>query len=290
MINPLFIFCLCLLLLSGCNPGNGRQDEFVAYDANLYKRVAINYEIQGKGDTTLVFIHGWNLDLRYWDYPVKHLKSDYRVLALDLAGHGSSGKDRTNWAAESFAQDIVNIIKKEELKNIILIAHSMGGEIALEVVNQIPEKIIGMIGVENFRDVDFSITPAFRQDFTSYLNKFKTDYPEMADAYAREHIRSTNRDVINRIVKDYKKSDPKVALTIFKNMVPKYAEAKQNLQRLPFKLRIIASDYAPYNEGALKRYARNGYEIVWIDQAGHFPMVEQPEEFLSALEAMLKDI
>ena len=172
----------------------------------------------------------------------------------------------------------------------MLIGHSLGGEVALEVYLTHPDSIIAIIGIDNFKDVSFEITPTFQEGFKEYINKFKRNYPEMADSFARENIRTNNRELINRIVQDYKNADPKIALAIFKNMIPKYASDKTALQKLPFKLRIIASDYAPYNEKALQQYAHVGYKIEWIKNAGHFPMVEQPEEFAVAMSRMLTDI
>lgn len=277
-------------LLQCCNPSPNRPDNDFIYDAKQYERVSLNYTLTGKGDTTLFFIHGWNLNLGYWDGIVDHLKSRYRIVAMDLAGHGNSGKDRTSWTAESFARDIVGIITKEKLNNVILVGHSLGGELALAVYELSPQAIIAIIGVDNFKDISFSITPKFREEFKEYLAKFKRNYTEMADAFARENIRSTNRDQINRIVKDYRDADPKIALAIFTNMVPRYESDKNLLQKLPFKLRIIASDYEPYNEQALKQYCHAGYNIEWIQEAGHFPMVEQPEQFANAMDRVLADI
>jgi pimeloyl-ACP methyl ester carboxylesterase len=277
-------------LFIGCNPGSRPEDDFLQYDAKQYERVSINYEVEGKGDTAVVFIHGWNLDHHYWDSIVNHLNPRYRTLSLDLAGHGDSGKDRISWTAESFGRDIAGIISKEGLKQVVLVGHSLGGEVALEVFQLNPDPIIGIIGIDNFKDVGFTVTPALETELKEYINRFKRNYSEMADSFARENIRSTNRDVINRIVKDYKSADPKIALAIFKNMVPKYAGAKNILQTLPFKLRIIASDYEPVNEDALKRYAKNGYLIEWVHDAGHFPMVEQPDQFSAAMDKMLSDL
>jgi sigma-B regulation protein RsbQ len=276
-------------LLQCCGPGADRPDDF-AYDAKQYERVSLNYTVTGQGDTTLFFIHGWNLNLGYWDKMVSRFKSQYRIVALDLAGHGNSGKDRISWTAESFARDIVGIIAKEKLRNVIFVGHSLGGELALEAYRLDPEAVIAIIGVDNFKDISFTITPEFRAEFKAYIAKFKRNYPEMADAFARENIRSTNREQINRIVQDYRNADPKIALAVFKNMVPMYESDKVMLQKLPFKLRIIASDYQPYNEKALKQYCQFGYSIEWVHEAGHFPMVEQPEQFATAMEKVLEDI
>src|SRR6476469_2221605 len=63
--------------------------------------VSIVYEVRGKGDTALVFLHGWCGDHTYWKNQVEVFAPDYRVVALDHAGHGESGKDRKKLTAES---------------------------------------------------------------------------------------------------------------------------------------------------------------------------------------------
>jgi sigma-B regulation protein RsbQ len=285
----IFILVLAAFALHGCFKGD-RSEEFTQYDSSKYERVSINYEIQGSQDTTLIFIHDWNLNLTYWRDQVDRFKSRYRILNLDLAGHGNSGKDRVQWTAESFARDITTILAKEKINNAILVGHSLGADIALEVRDEAPEKIIGIIAIETFRDVDFYITEDFVDGLKSELNKFKRNYPEMADEFARRNIRSDNRAVINRIVTDYKQADPKIALAIYKNMVPNHEQEKEQLKNLPFKIQIIVSDYAPVDEKALKKYARAGYQISWVHDAGHFPMVEQPHQFSDALELCLSRI
>jgi sigma-B regulation protein RsbQ len=282
------LLILLLALASACDLD--RPTEFSDYDPEKYERVSINYEISGTQDTTLIFIHDWNLNLRYWDDQVAKLKGRYRILNLDLAGHGDSGKDRDHWTAESFARDITTIIEKEKITRAILIGHSLGSEVALQIQKFVPERVIGMIAIEAFKNVSFNMTEDFEEEFHDHLTKFKSNYVEMSDEYARKNIRSRNRKVINRIVQDYKNADPKIALAIYKNIVPKLEEEKENLLQLPYKLILILSDYDKVDEESLKRYLRAGYEIEWIHDAGHFPMVEQPEQFQIALESGLSKI
>jgi sigma-B regulation protein RsbQ len=284
--RALIIILVMLLSWTACHYSN-RTEEFAQYDSAKYERVSINYEIHGTQDTTLVFIHDWNLDHTYWTDYVNRFKERYRILNLDLAGHGNSGKDRGQWTAQSFARDITNIFEKESIGKAILVGHSLGADVALQVREFEPERVVGMVAIETFRDVDFYITKDFVEELKDELNKFKRNYAEVADEIARKSIRSRNREVINRIVGDYKEADPKIALAIYKNMVPNHEQEKEQLQRLPFEIQIIVSDYAPFDEEALKKYATSGYRIRWVHDAGHFPMVEQPYQFQQALEQSL---
>ncbi|QHT70850.1 alpha/beta hydrolase [Rhodocytophaga rosea] len=138
---------LLLLLITSCKsnkPKEVNQFDPFHYDPQAYEKVRLNYIVKGKGDTTLFFIHGWNLDHTYWQNQEGEFSQSYRLVLFDLAGCGRSGKNRKNWTIESFARDITMVINKEHLKNVILIAHSMGGEIALEVAAN-SQKVIGIM-------------------------------------------------------------------------------------------------------------------------------------------------
>jgi len=52
----------------------------------------ISYEISGTGEPALLFVHGWSCDARYWRVQVPHFSKKHRVIILDLAGHGHSGR------------------------------------------------------------------------------------------------------------------------------------------------------------------------------------------------------
>jgi len=64
--------------------------------------VPIHYDVQGNGALALVFVHGWCCNRRYWDRQMGHFAAQYTVVGLDLAGHGASGRDRTQWTVPAF--------------------------------------------------------------------------------------------------------------------------------------------------------------------------------------------
>ena len=86
----------------------------------------IDYHISGKGDTTLLFVHGSYIDQTYWKDQVAYFSPQYTVVTIDLPGHGKSGKERDHWSIKGFAEDVIHLIKELDLKNIILIGHSLG--------------------------------------------------------------------------------------------------------------------------------------------------------------------
>ena len=68
--------------------------------------VSIVYSVAGKGDLAIVFIHGGMADRGFWSSQLKTLSDKFRVVVLDLAGHGESGTDRRAWGIPEFGGDV----------------------------------------------------------------------------------------------------------------------------------------------------------------------------------------
>src|SRR5262249_21572171 len=120
-------------------------------DANSAKKIVrtedgvnIVCEVLGNGDTALVFLHGWCGDREYWKHQADAFASDYRVVTLDQAGHGESGKKRKHWSIDSLAGDVEAVVKALGLKRVILIGHSMGGPVALMAAKRMPGTVVAV--------------------------------------------------------------------------------------------------------------------------------------------------
>src|SRR5262245_20922964 len=95
--------CLLLVPLAGAGAADAK-----AQKGTVRSRDGLNivYEVRGRGDTALVFLHGWCGDREYWKHQVDAFAGDYRVVALDQAGHGESGKNRKRWSVSGLAEDV----------------------------------------------------------------------------------------------------------------------------------------------------------------------------------------
>lgn len=133
-----------------------------------------------KGDkASLIFLHGWGLNHTIWNKTTSFLhKKGYSTIAMDIRGHGksSSSLDKEKYTLECFAKDIYYIIKKHNLKNVVLVGHSIGGMAILTFVKMYPdiaEKIVLMdTTYENpFKQLPF-IERLKKTNFTSIILDF----------------------------------------------------------------------------------------------------------------------
>ncbi len=102
--------------------------------------IKIHYKITGKG-YPVVLIHGLSEDLEYWKYLTEYLKDYFKVISVDLRGHGKSEEGEVEYTTELFADDIVNLLKKINIEKTNIIGFSLGGHVSLKINTKYPEII-----------------------------------------------------------------------------------------------------------------------------------------------------
>ncbi|MCK6461914.1 MAG: alpha/beta fold hydrolase, partial [Planctomycetes bacterium] len=117
--------------------------------------IELAYDTRGKGEVALVFVHGWCGDRSFWKEQLDVFAEKSRVVSLDLAGHGASGKDRKEWSADAFAADVEAVMKALDVKRAILVGHSMGGPISLLAAKRMPDRVVAVVGVDTLHNVEF---------------------------------------------------------------------------------------------------------------------------------------
>src|SRR3989338_3155711 len=103
--------------------------------------MSINYRIDGKGDKALFFIHGWAFDRQVWEEQVEFFKKNYRVISVDLRGHGESRWIDTDNLLAGFTEDILDLCRELKLRQINFVAWSLAGYILFELLKKSPELI-----------------------------------------------------------------------------------------------------------------------------------------------------
>jgi len=253
---------------------------------------AINYEVTGSGDTTLLFVHGSYIDQTYWKEQVSFFSQSYKVVTLDLPGHGNSGKERKHWSVKGFAEDVHTVMKELKLKNLILIGHSLGGDINLIADTSYPENIIGFIGIDNFKNAATPLSQEYQKQADSIQKNLKTDFAGTNEQYARMALltKQTSPEITNRVIKDYRNAYQPMGLETMPEVFNMFETEKKLLPLLRSKLFLINVDYIPTNEEPLKQYAVSGYEVLHIKGTCHFPMLENPKELNKLLEQTINKI
>jgi len=117
----------------------------------------IAYIDRGQGPYTLLFVHGLGTYFKSWQHNVNALSMENRCIALDLPGYGKSSKGDYPFSMKYFAEQVTLFCKALELEQVILVGHSMGGQVALTLALQdstLVKKLvlIAPAGIETFNE------------------------------------------------------------------------------------------------------------------------------------------
>jgi pimeloyl-ACP methyl ester carboxylesterase len=108
--------------------------------------IPLTFEVHGSGTPALVFVHGWSCDRGYWSGQLAAFSDRHQVVAVDLAGHGESGGGRQTWTMAAFGDDVVAVVEQLGLGELVLIGHSMGGDVIVEAALRLGERVLGWSG------------------------------------------------------------------------------------------------------------------------------------------------
>lgn len=240
----------------------------------------IAYQKCGVSDTTLLFVHGWCIDKSYWDNQVDYFCDQYAVVTIDLPGMHAEKANRNAWSIYDYASDITSVIDELKLQHVILIGHSMGGDICLETAIKRPGNIIGFIGIDNFKDAGIEPDELTRNAIKEFFGMLRKDFPEVSNGYARDYLFSSGTDSIvrQRVCKDFASSNPDVSVQALQGTFNYGPSEIESLKKLKKKVYLINSDVTPTD---LTNFNKNKIpvEVLPIAGTGHFPMLEKPAEF-----------
>jgi pimeloyl-ACP methyl ester carboxylesterase len=95
----------------------------------------------GEGRETLILIHGITAQHRIFNDLAPNLAEDYELVGIDLRGRGDSGKPESGYGLDAHANDVVRVLDYLGLENAVLVGHSMGAFVGLQVALSNPDRI-----------------------------------------------------------------------------------------------------------------------------------------------------
>lgn len=110
--------------------------------------IRVNYEEWGDPEApAVVLLHGFTSDLRMWAGSVELLGEDYRVLAMDLRGHGrtSALEDLDSYTMEAYAEDLRLFLDGLGIDICAIVGCSFGGMVAVQFAVSWPERLAGLV-------------------------------------------------------------------------------------------------------------------------------------------------
>ena len=246
----------------------------------------ISYEVHGAGEPTLVFVHGWSGDARYWRAQVPYFSKKHRVVVLDLAGHGHSGMKRAKYTMGAFGEDVQAVTEAVGSGSVILIGHSMGGTVIAEAARLMPGRVVGLIGIDTLQNIEYPMT---REELKKMIDPLEENFRTGSRQFVGEMISpQTDQQLREWILSDVSAAPSDVALSAMNEMMTQYitGEAAKTFEKIRIPVITVNGDLWPIDYEANRRHMFS-YDAIVLKKADHFLMMNRPEEFNSALEKAL---
>jgi len=246
--------------------------------------IPVHFEVEGQGAPALVFVHGWSCDGTYWSGQVDHFAKQYQVVTIDLAGHGASGDGRREWTMPAFGGDVVAVIEKLDLRDLVLIGHSMGGDVIVEAALALPDRVAGIVWVDVYSTLGRPSTP---EELEEFVQPFREDFvPSAQSLIRRMFVPSSDPELVERVVADMSGRPPEIAVGVIEHAVANENAVLAALPKLTARVVAINPDYRPNDVESL---ASHGVTVVLMPGFGHFLMMEDPDTFNRLLGETIED-
>jgi pimeloyl-ACP methyl ester carboxylesterase len=245
----------------------------------------IVYIIEGDDEPVLVFIHGWSCEKTYWEYQINEFSKTNTVVALDLAGHGESGLNRKNYTIAAYGKDVAAVVRANNLSDIILVGHSMGGAVAIEAARLLGDDVIGIVGADTFHDLSAKYT---REQKEAYIKPFKENFRGNCKAFAESMFPpDADSALVNAVVRDMVAAPEDVAISSFENLLDYDPIPSLNSISVPFV--AINSTFLRTNTTG-NSLVTDSFTLKIIEGVGHYVMMEDPVSFNKYLKEAIEEM
>ncbi len=255
-----------------------------------------HYTMHGTGET-LLFIHGWGGNHRLWQAQTVYFGQHYKVIVLDLPGHG-----KTVWqpfSVEEMARQLNILLDQLEITSVTAVASSMGGLIVLKLYELFPERFKRMVFVgalPKFLQTDDFPFGLAGERIEKLSRQLETDYPEIVAIFFRSLFTKKER-ALGRFkwLEQFGQSDDlpqKEALKDFLQILMK-EDLRKIIPTIKIPVQIIngTEDYICSLQAV--NYWKSQLPTVDVElfkECGHFPFISYQKDFNERLETFLKKI
>jgi pimeloyl-ACP methyl ester carboxylesterase len=245
--------------------------------------IALAYEEVGAGEPALLLVHCWCGDHTFFNDQVEHFAKSHRVVAMDLRGHGASDKPDQEYTLDGFVDDLVWLSDQLRVVKPVIVGHSMGGNVALELAARHPDRPAAIVLVDSV----VTPSPAF-VDAVQPVGEalYGPEYREAATALMESVFLPTD-DLARkaRIIETMCSAPQRVMASAFEHHITAYDSSPAARACAVPVLYIGAAN--PLADVARFRSLCPQLVVGQTVGAGHFNLMEVPEQVNAMIERFL---
>ncbi|MBD9424153.1 alpha/beta hydrolase [Pseudomonas sp. PDM15] len=250
----------------------------------------LHYEDRGQGEPVLL-VHGLGSSIQDWEYQMPHLLENRRVLAIDLRGHGRSGKPRERYSMAGFAADVAALIEHLGLPQVHLVGISMGGMVGFQLGVDRPELLRSLTIVNSAPEVRAKSAADWwmlakrwtlsrllsMQTIGQGLGRILFPHPEQAELRAK-------------IEQRWPENDKRAYLASLDAIIG--WSVRERLAAITCPTLVVTADRDYTSVASKEAYVRElpNARLVVIERSRHATPMDQPQRFNAVLDEFLAQV
>lgn len=259
----------------------------------------IYYEDRGEGQPILL-VHGWMCSSRFWQKNVPELATEFRVVTMDLRGHGNSSKTLTGHTIRQYARDVREVIERLELQSAVLVGWSLGGAVVLSYYEQyVDDSRLEALSILDSSPFPFSPAEWNSHALRNYnhdgMNALFADQAanprSFATAFATRMFKHTPSDTdMEWVVRELMKTPTWIAQAAYSDFL--MSDYAKSLPTIRVPVIVFAANSRIFPQGIAMGKAIAGQvpqaRFIPFEDAGHILFYEQPHKFNNALREFVR--
>ncbi len=259
-----------------------------------------NVTVLGAGSQPMVFAHGFGCDQNMWRLITPAFENDYRIVLFDYVGHGKSDRsayDPARYASlEGYAQDILDVVHALDLRDVVLVAHSVSSMIGVLAANAEPDRFAHLVMVgpspRYINDPPDYQGGFERADIEGLLELMDKNYIGWAGTLAPLIMKNEDRpELTAELNASFCSTDPVVARQFAE--VTFLSDNRADLPRLrvpSLVLQCVEDALAPQAVGEYVARQAPRSDLRLLVATGHCPHMSHPEQTIAAIREYLAQV
>jgi pimeloyl-ACP methyl ester carboxylesterase len=245
--------------------------------------VRLAYQESGSGSSSVLLVHGWGGDHTYLERQEVHLREAYRVVNVDLRGHGASESSQDEYTMELYADDLAWLCEELKLSHPFVVGHSMGGMVALQLAAKHPALPSAIVLIDSLVLPSQALMDSFKPLREAMLG------PEYAAAFQQTMLSlllPSDHDGIREKILDPTKLPQQhvLASSLDAHFRNDFTEAAARQCRIPAA--YIGSAHPLGNTEAFQRLTPQ-LQIAQTLGSGHFSPLQVPSQINAMLDTFI---
>jgi len=251
-----------------------------------FNKGTIHYKVEGQGPT-IVFLHGFMENARIWRPYLPKLSTKFRVIRINLPGHGKSSVFAEKHSMEFMADALRAVLDNERSERAMLVGHSMGGYVALAFAETYPDRVSGLV---LFSSTCFEDTPERKSDRSRAMKVAETHKMKFITSvipnlfFERSGAKASKR--IFKMVRIASKQ-PKEGITAAIAGMRDRADRSAIIHSAKYPMLFLTGSddmLIPLERVQEMHRIQPDAEIAVLENCGHLGFIEQEQESLKVIQ------